>query len=400
MYAYLFALILTTCLVIPFSIDIFLSGLPAIAAHFPGQDVSLVLSVALIAFALVQPFYGPLFDRFGRRPVLITGLSIYTLASFQVMLSDHYSWLLVGRFFQAIGGCSATIGILAVVRDTYQGAQLLRVTSIIMAMIGVSPTLAPLLGSILNNQWGWRASFVFLFILGAFFLCLISLFFKESLLVKNKNALGFKNIFGNYALLAKLPGFLMYSIAGGIAFSVLFSYFSLSSFILIEHLHVSLITYGLLVAANALALIIMALIAPRLHRYFSLNTLMHGSFLIMLAGGALMWLLNTFNTPTPATFMIPMFLATLGIGLVRPVSSTGIMHLAPSHLTGSTSALFNFIAFMMGALSCTISSLYIHSTPHLGLSIIVLSLVGLCLPWLNQRVPPKHRQTDVISESI
>ena len=382
-HPYLFAVILTTCLVIPFSIDIFLSGLPAIAHHFLGSNVSLVLSVALLAFALVQPIYGPLLDRFGRRPVLIIGLWIYTLASAQVMLSDHFTWLLVGRFFQAIGGCSATIGILAIVRDSYSGKKLLQVTSIIMAMIGISPTLAPLLGSVLNDQWGWRASFVFLFIFGGFFLFIIQVFFKESLAVKNKDALRVRYILSNYAYLAKQHGFMIYAINGGLAFSVLFSYFSLSALFLIDQMHVSLIHYGLLVAANALALIFMALLAPTLHLRFSLNHLMHFSFIIMLLGGVLMWLCNAFHPANPTTFMLPMFLTTLGIGLVRPVSSTGIMQHAPNHLIGSTSALFNFIAFILGAVASAISALLIDGIAHLGVYIVVISLIGLSLSLVN-----------------
>ncbi len=393
--AVIFALILSTCLVIPFSIDIFLSGLPAIAAHFPGVHVSLVLSIALLAFALAQPFYGPLFDRFGRRPVLISGLWIYTLASAAVMLSDSYHGLLVGRFFQAIGGCSTTIGIIAVVRDTYQGEQLLKVTSIIMAMIGISPTLAPLLGSVLNDAWGWRASFVFLFILGCFFLLLIQGFFKESLAHKNLHALGFKNIFINYHHLATQEFFLMYAIAGGIAFSVLFSYFSLSSLFLINQMHLSLVSYGLLVAVNAIALIGMALLAPWLHHRLSLRILQCSSFVLMLFGGVSMWAINAFYAATPLHFMLPMFITTIGIGLVRPVSSTGIMQLAPNHLIGSTSSLFNFIVFIMGAIASAFSPLIIDTVSDLGFFIVVLSLIGLALPLFNKVITLRKLLTTV-----
>ena len=261
-YKFIFLAVLSVCLVPPLSNDIFISGLPAINQHFPGANTALILSIALFGLALAQPFYGPLLDRFGRRPVLLTGLWIYTLASAQVMLTDSFTALLIGRFLQAIGACSAIITVFAIVRDTYQHDQLIKATGLIMAMIGISPTLAPLIGSLLNNVWGWRASFVFLFIIGCLFLGLIQFFFKETLLNKNTSALAWKNILGNYLRLAQQPNFLTYCILSGSSYSILFSYFNLSSLFIIQQMHFGLISYGLIVAVNAIAIITMAKLTP------------------------------------------------------------------------------------------------------------------------------------------
>ncbi len=115
---FIFTTILSVCVIVPLSNDIFISGMPAMKQYFAvGDNISWVLSFSLLGLAAAQLFYGPFSDRFGRKPVLLFGLLLYTFASAQVMSTDSFSWLLLGRFIQAMGACSAITSALAIARD-------------------------------------------------------------------------------------------------------------------------------------------------------------------------------------------------------------------------------------------------------------------------------------------
>lgn len=175
-HKFFFIIALSVCITVPLTNDIFISGMPEMKTFFVGNNISLVLSIFLLGLAVSQPFNGPLSDRFGRKPVLLAGLFLYTAASALAMLSGSFSTLIIGRFIQAIGISSALTSALAIARDTCQDEELIKSTGLIMALMAVGPATAPLIGSFLNHLWGWRASFYFLFILGCFYTLWISFF--------------------------------------------------------------------------------------------------------------------------------------------------------------------------------------------------------------------------------
>lgn len=376
-HSFFFYLVLSVCLVVPFSIDLFISGLPAISHAFPGADVSWILSIALLGIAIAQPVYGPLLDRFGRKPVLLCGLFVYTLASLEIILVHSFTALLIGRFIQALGACSAIISAFAIVRDCYHGEQLIKAMSTVMALIGVSPALAPLLGSILNNKWGWKASFIFLFGVGCFYTLLILFFFKETQREKNYHALSLVHIGRNYNQLIKSAGFLPYALISALSYGILFSYFNLSSFFLIAQMHFGLIAYGWIVAFNALAIIIMAKYTPAIVSKITLLRALQLGVLLIFLGGIGMGLSSDYFGENLYTFMIPMFITTLGIGMIRPTAGAGAMHVAHHKMTGSAAALFNFISFIGSALATTVTAKIIGNVVDFGLFVIFMALAAL-----------------------
>lgn len=380
----LFKLIFSVCLVVPFSIDIFLSGMPAMANYYAGKNISLILSVALFGLAIAQLIYGPLLDRFGRRPVLLAGLWLYTLASAEVMLTHNFTLLVIGRFLQAIGACSATISVFTIARDIYHQEKLLQAMSFLMALMGISPILAPLLGSVLNQYWGWHASFIFLFAMGCFYTIVIQFFLPETQQQKNLNALKLNHIVFNYFSLLSNAKFTLICLVSGLSYSVLFSYFNFSAIVIIKQMHISMIHYGLIIAVNALAIIMMAKVAPKLAEKLTLFKTMQLGILFLLFGGFLMWLINHYMINSLSSFMLPMFLATIGIGLIRPTASTGALQLANIKIAGSATALFNFCAFVAGSLATTLTSQWITQVSAFGLFVALMALLGLILSFMLQ----------------
>ncbi len=382
-----FLAILSVCLMVPLSNDIFISGLPAMKSYFQGANVALVLSVGLLGLSLAQLVYGPLLDRFGRRPILLVGLWIFTIASAVTTFSHSFHVLLIARFIQAIGACSSIVTVFAIVRDVYEQDKLIKATGVVTALIGISPALAPLVGSAVNNVWGWRASFAVLFLLGLIYVLLTQFFFKETQAQKNLSALNFRHIFNNYtALLRNIP-FLIYGISSGLSYGVLFSYFAISPFFIIHQMHFSVLSFGWIVATNAIAIIGMSILTPRFSPRLGLPKTMTLGFVFILIGGLIMWVSNIFLPTNIYTFMVPMFISTIGISIIRPTAGAGAMQLAERKVAGSASALYNFLSFMGGSIASAVTSHVVSHVASFGLFIVVMGILALLFQGLQSRLP-------------
>ena len=144
--------------------------LPAFAAmqedlQTPAAAISASLSVFLAGFAFAQLLWGPLSDRFGRKPILLTGLAIFAVGCVGMLWVRDATWLLVLRFVQAVGVCAAAVTWQALVTDYYPASRTNRIFATIMPLVGLSPALAPLLGSWLLAHFDWQAIFAVLFVI-------------------------------------------------------------------------------------------------------------------------------------------------------------------------------------------------------------------------------------------
>lgn len=373
-HKFFFIIALSVCITVPLTNDIFISGMPEMEHFFAGSNISLVLSIFLLGLAIAQPFYGPLSDRFGRKPVLLIGLLIYTLASALAMLADSFSVLLIGRLMQAIGICSAITSALAIARDTCKDEELIKSTSLIMSLMAIGPVTAPLIGSFLNDSWGWRASFYFLFILGCFYTLWIGFFLKETHVNKNMQALAFMQIFKNYFSFVKNTNFLLFCIVSGFSYGVLFSYIGLSPLFIIQQMQYSLIDFGMIIAINALAIIFMAIVIPKLTSRFSFERITQLGLMLILCGGLIMWLLNLYSPENIYTFMFPMFIATLGMGTIRPTASAGAMRLIESKVAGVAASFFNIFSFASGTIAISVTTQFIHDVSGFGLFMMCMGI--------------------------
>jgi len=384
----LFLLVLTSVIIVPFSNDVFISGLPAMGRFFHVDDTGLIISLFLLGLAVSQPFYGPLSDRFGRKPVFLIGLLIYVISSMLILLAQSWPLLVTARFVQAIGACSVVGSILAILRDTYSQEKMVSAMALVFGIIGVCPVIAPLIGSIVNSAFGWRASFVILFVLGAFYMVTIGLFFKETQEEKNLNALKPKHILMNYLSLIRNLPYLKFCLSSGFSYGVLFSYLAISPFFIIIELHCSLIAYGIIIALNGTGIIVMAFLAPKISRELGLKKTLYIGLILITSGGLLMVIINTILTLTLLTFILPMFISIVGIGMIRPTASAGAMSLAEKKISGSAAAGFNFISFAGGAATTG----FIHTITHVqmyGAFILMMGAVALLInfpkTWLISR---------------
>jgi len=148
----------------PISTDLYLPSLPGLARDFgvAAADVQLTLSVFLIGLAVAQLIHGPLSDRFGRRPVLLTGLAIYVVASVACLLAPTIEVLIAVRFVQAVGACVGPVLARAIVRDVHGREGATRILAYMSAAMALAPAIGPIVGGFVEVWLGWRVNFLLL----------------------------------------------------------------------------------------------------------------------------------------------------------------------------------------------------------------------------------------------
>jgi DHA1 family bicyclomycin/chloramphenicol resistance-like MFS transporter len=170
----------------------------------------------------------------------------------------------------------------------------------------------------------------------------------------------------------------MCCMVSGFSYSVLFSYISLSALFIIIQLHFSLMSFGVIVSLNSLAIIIMSIITPHIAAHLNLKSIMKWGLVAILVSGIVMWVLNLYINNI-YSFTVPVFLMTIGIGMIRPTASAHAMQLVESHITGSAAAFFNFFSFTFGSLATFISSKFIHDVSTFGFFIVGIAMLGLLI---------------------
>lgn len=370
-------LVLSVCIITPFANDVFIASFPEMGRTFNTAHIGLVMTVFMIGLAAAQLFYGPLFDRFGRKPILVIGLVIYTSASLMIVFSTSFHMLLIGRFFQAIGTCSSIVAAMAIARDVYKKEDLVKAMAMIMAIIGICPAIAPLLGSVLQEFFGWHGGFIFLLLLGVFYLLVISFLFKESIQQKNMHATKPKQLYDNYLSLLKIKSFQGYILTSACSYGVLFSYAAASSMLIIGVFHFSVLAFGIIFAVNSLAIVIMSILAPKLNKRFSISQLVLTGAILLVIGAVLTILLNVIFTSNIYTLVLPMWITTLGYAMIRPTASAGAISSAPHHITGSAAALFNFMSFLGGAAATFLLTQFTMTSIHFATFVLVIGLLAI-----------------------
>jgi DHA1 family bicyclomycin/chloramphenicol resistance-like MFS transporter len=350
------------------STDLYLPSLPAIGREFASDtgEVQLTLSVFLAGFALSQVVYGPLSDRYGRRPVLIGGLGLYVAASFACMVAPGIELLIAARFLQALGACAGVVLGRAVVRDVYGRERAARALSYMSMAMALAPALGPILGGFLQVWFGWRANFLVLASFGTGCLLGVFLLLPETSPQRDPAATSAAQMARNYLLLAKDPVYLGYVLVTAFAYSGIFAFISGSSFVLIEVLGLSPDRYGLCFAAVVVGYMVGTFASGRLSLALGLERLMLAGALIGLAGGALALSLALAGRLDVAAVVAPVFLFMIGAGLMLPNAIAGAI--APYPMMAGTASAFLGVVQMGVAAALGIAVGQLHDGTARGMT--------------------------------
>lgn len=330
----------------------YLPAFPAMAEYFGvgAERIQLTLSTYMVGLALAQLLYGPLADRFGRKPILLIGLSLFTAGSVACTLADTIGGLLVYRFLQAFGAAAGTVLPQAMVRDSFEPPQAARTLAYIASTMAVAPAIAPVFGGLLLVQFGWSSIFLTLTLIGGLLLTVMAVSVPETLVPGRRQALHPAIILGNYGRVVRSRVFLGHALALSCMFSAHYAFMSGASFVLIELFGVAESRFGWYFMAVVLAFITGNLTGARLSRYIDRHPLVLLGGVCLSCGGALMALLTLLGVASPTAIIGPQLLSGLGAGILLPQLISGALAPFPQ-MAGTAAALLGF--FQMSAAAFT-----------------------------------------------
>jgi len=291
-----------------FSVSIYTPSMPSLVADFHTRPamVKLTLSLFLVGFAVAQLVYGPLSDRFGRRPVLVAGLAVYVVGSLACAVAPSIDAMIAGRFLQAVGACARPVLGRAVVRDVHGREGTARVLAWIGAATTLSPAIGPTLGGSLHVWFGWRANFLLLAIFGAALLATAWRLLGETNRQLDPVAIGFAPVAGKYRRLLTDRFYLGYMLSGSCIYAGLYSWIAAAPFLFVDRLGFSPDHYGALTIVTTGSYIGGSVAAARLTHRAGLDRMILLGCALAVTGAALMSLLALGGTLSAATLIAPM----------------------------------------------------------------------------------------------
>ncbi|MED5620145.1 multidrug effflux MFS transporter [Ideonella sp. BN130291] len=309
----------------PLTTDLYLPALPTIARELqaPMAATQLTMSALILGFGLAQLAWGPVADRFGRRPVLLIGLALYTTASVLCALAADIGVLILGRTLQ--GACLAAMVVCgrAMVRDLYEPRDGAHVMSRGMTGLGLIAIGAPALGGLLTGLWGWRAPLAAVAAVGIGIGLFVWRFLPETLPRRNPQALRIGPLAAQARRVLGHPTFVAWAALSAATYGGLFTILAASSFVYIGVLGLSPAAYGLAMATGSLSYLVGTVLCRRwLPRLGLAGTVRRGAS-FTLAGGLGMAALALAGVQSVWALVLPQALYTFGHGIHQPCGQTG-----------------------------------------------------------------------------
>ena len=374
----------------PFSIDTYLPAFAGMAQALGATPVQMqqTLSAYLFGFAFMNLFHGALADSFGRRPVVLWGIAIFTLASAGCALSQSIGQLVM---FRALQGLSTGAGIVvsrAVIRDMFPPAQAQRVMSQVTIYFGVAPAIAPMVGGWLYVHTGWHSIFWFLTLVGAALWLANYRLLPETLHVQQRQPFNTRHLMRGYWQLGSSARFVLLALASGIPFNGMFLYVLAAPAFLGDHLGLEpgqffwffVMTISGIMGGAWLSGRLAGKVAPK-------HQIRHG-FVIMLTTSALNLIANALFPAHVAWALLPIAIFSFGWALMVPVVTLLVLDLYPER-RGMASSMQAFIGSTAnGLVAGVVVPLVMHSTLLLATASLCMLGIGL-VAWfyLHQRWP-------------
>ncbi|MCI8211770.1 MFS transporter [Pseudomonas sp. S25] len=333
----------------PLAIDFYLPGFPAIALAFGTDEkhVQLTLASYFLGLSIGQLAYGPVADRFGRRVPLLFGVTLFTLASLACAFAPNLEWLIGARFVQALGGCAGMVIARAIVSDKCDAVQSAKVFSQLMLVMGLAPILAPMLGGLLVNLYGWQSIFISLTAFSALASLAVALGLPESMPASHPR----QPLAGALTQYRSLLGdriFLGHALTGGIAMAGMFSYIAGSPFVFIKLYGVPAEHYGWLFGTNAAGFILIAQLNARLVGKRGPAFLLSRTIWIYLAAALVLLAVTGLRTEQLWPLLVPLFICIASLGCIIPNASACAMN-GQWARAGSASAMLGCLQFSVAA---------------------------------------------------
>jgi DHA1 family bicyclomycin/chloramphenicol resistance-like MFS transporter len=371
----------------PFSIDTYLPAFSGIAQSMDASPVQMqqTLSAYLFGFAIMNLFHGALSDSFGRRPVVLWGVALFTLASVGCALSQSIAALV---FFRALQGMTAGAGVVvsrAIIRDMFPQAEAQRVMSQVTIYFGVAPAVAPMAGGFLFVHAGWHSIFWFLSLVGVVLWLLNWRLLPETLHATQAQSFHPAHLLRGYWQMVSSPRFLLLAFASGVPFNGMFLYVLSAPVFLGDLLHLAPQQFFWFFMLTISGIMGGAYASGRLAGRIDPRRQIRLGFIVMVLVSLLNVALNLLFEPHPAWAMPPIAIFAFGWALMVPVVTLLVLDLVPERrgMASSLQACIGSLAngFVAGA----IAPLVMHSTIWLSVASLSLMCIGL-VAWMIVRL--------------
>ncbi|PHM58656.1 hypothetical protein Xekk_01231 [Xenorhabdus sp. KK7.4] len=389
-FSWQYSLTATILLLSPFNLlpslamDMYLPVMPFIADALGAGagTIQLTLTVYMILFGVGQLLFGPLSDRFGRRPVLLSGGVVYTLASFGLAITSSPEIFLGFRIIQACGASACLVAMFAAVRDIYSGRKEINfIYGLLGSMLAMVPAIAPLLGTLVDVWLGWRAIFVLLGMAMAATVIVYGVFCPET---RQQRTAALK--WSQLLLPVKSMNFWLYTFCYSAGLGSFFVFFSTAPWVMMNRQGLSQITFSLLFSTVAIAMMIAARsVGNLIVRWGLLNTLRMGMF-CLIAGALLLSAGETFIPNSVLGFIIPMWLVGVGIAIAIAVAPNGALQ-GFDHMAGTVTAFYSCLGGVLLGIGGTLTITLFSNTTTWPIIVycLVLAIGVLCFSYINSR---------------
>jgi len=334
----------------PLSTDMYVASLPSIARWFAVSDYAaqLTLSAFMFGFAAGQLVFGPLGDRYGRRPIILIGLSLYLAGTLACLAAPSIEFIISARFIQALGAAASLVLSRAIIRDVYGTAGAAAVMALMGTIMGVVPLVGPTIGGFIEAYLGWQANFVFMLVCIAGVLSVIAFKLSETLDPAHIQPIRIQKILHNYGTLIGDRHFMAHVATAACCFAGLFAYISGSSFVFQITFDIAPELFGFLFGLGVFAYMLGTLLARRLAPSWPIPRVLLLGASIAAGGGLLMAFLAQAGVNDLLAVLLPQLVYSFSVGLVIPQALAGAIIPFP-HMSGTASAFAGFCQSGFGA---------------------------------------------------
>ena len=376
----------------PLAIDIFLPALPIMASEFAVSLTQMQWSISafILSMGFGQLISGPMADKYGRKPVAIMGVFIYGISSLLAANADSFEFLLVARLLQGLGACAIVVAAFACVRDRYNAIQSGMMYSYLNGAICCIPAMAPILGNVLTEHFGWRSNFDFMALYAGIAGLIIMFSLTES---RPTDTIVSKQLFSvkPYIAVLKHPVFLFNSMIVMLAMSIILAYVTSSPAWLMVKLGLSRETFVFWFSINAVLNIIGCVIAPRILINWGARLTIGIGMITLIGSGFLMLALRDWQDAMG--FMLPVILSSLGFSML--MGACAGQALSPfGKNAGTASAMLGFIQMSGSALVIFLLQMSAFNATT-QLAILMLSFIPVYALWKSAAIK-KH----IFSEAV
>lgn len=358
------------------ALNVVLPSLPAIGAELNvmAGGERLVLSVFLIGFAGGQLLVGPLSDRFGRRRILIPGLALYAVLGGAAALTASIEWLLAARLFQGLGAAAGFVIARAIARDTFQGAELVKVFGLLTLTMGITPGIAPIVGGFVQDYAGWEWNMAITMVMGAamFALCFAAM---PETGTPSKQRISTAGVAYNYVTIFRDRTFRRFAGTNALTLGSLYAFHSGGPELMINQLGLSPSSFGFVAFLHSAAYMVGAAAVSALSaRIANAATVIIWNALVMFGSGLAMLALTLSGYATVVSIMIFMVSFGFSLGAILPLGVAGA--LSPFKASaGTATALLGALQMAAGAAASAVVAAF-PDIPGIAFPIVIMVMTA------------------------